>query len=146
MRKKDFVSITIDCVRGFKKSKVLGECLTILSRYRVDVEHITTSIDAFSLITEKGMVEKRLYEMLSDIQSLECVRRVNYDDDIALMAVVGRNMASKPGVSGKIFAVFGEEKINIKVIVQGSQELAIIVGVSNKELNRSIKAVYDKFA
>ena len=144
--KKDFVSITVDCMRGFKKSKVLSECLNILARYRVDVEHITTSIDTFSLITEKSQVEKRLYEMLSDIQSLECVRKVDFDDDIALMAVVGRNMVFKPGVSGRIFAVFGEANINIKVIVQGSQELAIIVGVSNKDLNKSIKAVYDKFA
>ena len=53
-------------------------------------------------------------------------------------------MVLKPGVSGRIFAVFGEAMINIKVIVQDSQELAIIVGVSNKDLTRSIKAIYDK--
>ncbi|MBO7368716.1 MAG: aspartate kinase [Clostridia bacterium] len=144
--KKDFVSITVDCMRGYKKLQVLNETLAVLRKFRVDVEHITTSIDTFSLITEKSQVDKRLYEMISDIQSLECVRKVSFDDDIALMAVVGRNMVLKPGVSGKIFAVFGEENINIKVIVQGSQELAIIVGVSNKDLNRSIKAVYKKFA
>ena len=144
--KKDFVSITVDCMRGYKKLQVLNETLSVLRKFRVDVEHITTSIDTFSLITEKSQVDKRLYEMISDIQSLECVRKVSFDDDIALMAVVGRNMVLKPGVSGKIFAVFGEENINIKVIVQGSQELAIIVGVSNKDLNRSIKAVYKKFA
>ena len=72
------------------------------------------------------------------------MQKVSVDDDIALVAVVGRNMVLKPGVSGKIFAVFGEAMINIKVIVQDSQELAIIVGVSNKDLNKSIKAVYDK--
>ena len=142
--KKDFVSITVDCMRGFKKGDVLNKCLEILFKYRVDVEHITTSIDTFSLITEKSQVDKRIYEMLGDIKALECVRKVAFDDDIALMAVVGRNMAYKPGVSGKIFAIFGEANINIKVIVQGSQELAIIVGVSNKDLNRSIKAVYDE--
>ena len=142
--KKDFVSITVDCVRGFKKIEALEKCIKVLNDYRVDVEHITTSIDSFSLITEKSQVDKRLYELISDLRSLDCVRKVDVDDDIALMAVVGRNMVFKPGVSGRIFAVFGEANINIKVIVQGSQELAIIVGVSNKDLAKSIRAVYEK--
>ena len=142
--KKDFVSITIDLVRGYKKTEVLDKCLDILNKYRVDIEHITASIDSFSFITEKAQVNKRLYELLSDFKALDCAQKVSVDDDIALVAVVGRNMVLKPGVSGKIFAVFGDAGINIKVIVQDSQELAIIVGVSNKDLTKSIKAVYDK--
>lgn len=142
--KKDFVSITIDLVRGYKKTEVLDKCLDILNKYRVDIEHITASIDSFSFITEKAQVNKRLYELLSDFKALDCAQKVSVDDDIALVAVVGRNMVLKPGVSGKIFAVFGDAGINIKVIVQDSQELAIIVGVSNKDLTKSIKAIYDK--
>lgn len=142
--KKDFVSITVDLVRGFNKTFVMQKCLEVLDKYRVDIEHITASIDSFSFITEKSQVNKRLYELVSDLKAIESIRKVSVDDDIALVAVVGRNMVLKPGVSGRIFAVFGEAMINIKVIVQDSQELAIIVGVSNKDLTRSIKAIYDK--
>lgn len=142
--KNDFVSVTVDLVRGFKKTEGLDKCLKVLAKYRVDVEHVTASIDSLSFITEKGQVNKRIYELLADLKTLDCAQRVSLDDDIALVAVVGRNMVLKPGVSGRIFAVFGEAKINIKVIVQDSQELAIIVGVSNKDLEKSIRAVYDK--
>ncbi len=144
--KKDFVSITIECAKGYKKSDMLKECLKVLNNYRLDIEHITTSINSISLIMEKSLLGKNLYELAGSFNKLESVRKVDLDEDIALVAVVGRNMALKPGVSGRIFAVFGEANINIKVIVQGSQELSILVGVSNKDLNKSIEAVYNKFS
>jgi aspartate kinase len=65
------------------------------------------------------------------------------ENDIALVAVVGRNMATKPGMSAKLFSIFGDNKINIKVIAQASQELSIIVGVENKDFEKAIKAIYD---
>ncbi len=144
--KKDFVSITVECAKGYKKSDMLKECIKVLNNYRLDIEHITTSINSISLIMEKSHLGKNLYELAGSFNKLESVRKVDIDEDIALVAVVGRNMALKPGVSGRIFAVFGEANINIKVIVQGSQELSILVGVSNKDLNKSIEAVYNKFA
>ena len=46
----------------------------------------------------------------SDIQD------VSIDNDIALIAVVGRNMVYKPGISGRIFGIVGNNNINIKMI------------------------------
>ena len=60
-----------------------------------------------------------------------------------MIAVVGRNMVDKPGISGKIFGIVGNNNINIKMIAQGSQELTIIVGVSNKDFENTIKALYN---
>ena len=52
-------------------------------------------------------------------------------------------MATKPGISAKIFAIFGQNDINIKVIAQASQELSIIVGVSNHQFEKATRAMYD---
>ena len=56
------------------------------------------------------------------------------------------NMAKKSGVSGKILSVFGEEKINIKLIDQGREEINIIVGISNADYDKSLKALYTRFS
>ncbi|MCQ2379051.1 MAG: hypothetical protein MJ016_07605, partial [Victivallaceae bacterium] len=50
-------------------------------------------------------------------------------DDPELVAAVGRKMAYRVGVSGKIFAKLGENGVNIRMITQGPEELTIIVGV-----------------
>jgi aspartate kinase len=81
---------------------------------------------------------------MNEIRSREEVEKVVLDEDMALLAVVGRNMVLRPGISGKIFAVFGEAKINIKAIAQDTQELSIIVGVSNDDFVPAIQAIYNR--
>ena len=52
-------------------------------------------------------------------------------------------MALKPGMSAKLFSIFGKNDINIKVIAQASQELSIIVGVENSQFEKAINAIYE---
>ena len=86
---------------------------------------------------------KKLYEVIAELKKLEDVQDVLIDNDIALVAIVGRNMATKVGMSAKLFSILGKNNINIKVIAQASQELSIIVGVQNSQFENAIKAIYD---
>ena len=63
----------------------------------------------------------------------------------AIVAAVGRKMAYRPGVSGKIFAKLGETGVNIRMITQGPEELNIIVGVEEKDFEQAIRVLYDSF-
>ena len=65
--------------------------------------------------------------------------------NIAVVAAVGRKMAFRPGISGKIFAALGESGINIRMINQGPDELNIIFGVDNKDFESAIKVLYNSF-
>ena len=66
-------------------------------------------------------------------------------DQIAVVAAVGRKMAFRPGISGKIFATLGEAGVNIRMINQGPDELNIIFGVDNKDFKTAIHVLYDSF-
>ena len=46
-----------------------------------------------------------------------------------MLAVVGRGMKSKIGISGQIFRELGRKGINIRTISQGADELSILIGV-----------------
>ena len=71
---------------------------------------------------------------------------IQVNDGIALVAAVGRKMTYRPGISGKIFRALGEEKINIRTIAQGADELSIIVGVENKNFEAAVRVLYESFA
>ena len=141
--KKGFLSITIIMKQKKQKIEVIRKVLDVLAKYNVNVEHMPSSIDSFSLIIDSKEVNKRLYELIAEIKSIDEITDVIVENDIALVAVVGRNMATKPGISAKIFSIFGTNKINIKVIAQASQELSIIVGVENAQFENAIKAIYE---
>ena len=40
----------------------MREVLDVLNKYKVNVEHIPSSIDTFSLIIESAAIAKKLYE------------------------------------------------------------------------------------
>lgn len=141
--KKDYVSITILKKQKTPKLTVIKQVLDVLVKYNVNVEHMPSSIDSFSLIVSSNDISKRLYEVVAEIKALSEVTDVIVEQGIALVAVVGRNMALKPGMSAKLFSIFGKNDINIKVIAQASQELSIIVGVENSQFERAIKAIYE---
>ncbi len=140
--KKNFTAFTVFKSMSANKLTVIRDTLNALDKFNVSVEHIPTSIDSFSVIVESKVVEKSIYDILLEIKKVKGVISVDVDKDIALVAVVGRNMALKPGISGKIFSLFGENGINIKTINQGAQEINIIVGVSNKDFEFAIKTIY----
>ena len=60
--------------------------------------------------------------------------KIHIDDNIAKVSIVGAGMIDRPGVAATMFDTLANLNINIKMIAQGSQELTIIVGVSNKDL------------
>ena len=141
--KKNYESITIIKRQKSEKLKVIREVLDVFAKYNINVEHIPSSIDTFSLIIESKQLSKKLYEVIAEIKKLNDVQDVIVDNDVALIAIVGRNMATRPGMSAKLFSIFGDNSINIKVIAQASQELSIIVGVENNQFEKAIKAIYE---
>ena len=54
-------------------------------------------------------------------------------------------MKNQPGMSGRLLSEFGSNEINIKVINQSSDELSIVVGVENRDFEKAIRCIYDKF-
>ena len=141
--KKNYLSITVGKERHVDKLKVMSSVLSILEKYNVVIEHLPTSIDSFSMIVERSSVDECIYEIIREIKGVTGVIDVSIDDDIALVAVVGRNMVTKPGISGKIFGIVGMANINIKMITQGAKELTIIMGVANKDFEKTISQIYN---
>jgi aspartate kinase len=144
--KKGFIALTFIKKKSADKLQAILSVLNVFARYNVPIEHIPTSIDSFSVVIEKSKIEERFYDIIADLKKLDDVSSMSEDDDIALLAVVGRNMVKKTGTSGRILSVFGQEKINIKLIDQGREEINIIIGISNADFTKSVAALYNNFS
>ena len=86
-----------------------------------------------------------MYKVLSEIQRDANPDTLDVHENIAVIAAVGRRMAFRPGISGKVFAALGEAGINIRMINQGPDELNIIFGVDNKDFAEAIRVLYNSF-
>ena len=87
-----------------------------------------------------------LYSLLGELERSIKPDHIKTESDLAVVAAVGRRMAFRPGISGKIFAALGENGVNIRMITQGPEELNIIVGVEEKDFEQAIRVLYNSFA
>ncbi len=144
--KKHFSLITISKSKLSEQGGYIRKTLEIAEKYGIIPEHIPSSIDSFSLLVSTPKLEHHLHELITEITeklSPDSVKVVNH---ISLVAVVGRNMASQPGTSGKLFGALGKNNINIRMIEQGADEINIIVGVDSKDFEKTITVLYNSFA
>ena len=144
--KKDFSIITMFKRGMTNQVGVLKSVLTVLERHNISVDFVPNGIDNVSLVMPTETIMPHLYTVLAEIQRDVKPERLEVIDHIAIVAAVGHRMASRPGISGQIFAALGKAGINIRMICQGPDELNIIFGVDNKNFAQAIQVLYDSFA
>ena len=143
--RRNFTIITVQ-KRDMNANATLCQALEIMDRYHAPVEHITLGLDSFALVSGSAAMGDALYDVLADIRKTCRPDNVRVQDEIALVAAVGRKMSSRPGISGRLFKALGDAGVNIRTIAQGADELAITVGVENKDFETAIRVLYDGFA
>ena len=144
--KKDF-SIVHLSKRGLSNEVgLLRRILTIYERHNVSVVYVPNGIDNVSIVVETVDLDRCRYTLLAEVQQEIKPDTLTVFDEIAVVAAVGRQMANRPGISGKIFAALGKSDINIRFITQSPDELNIIFGVENKNFNKAIQVLYNSFA
>ena len=143
--KKDFTIISLSKRGMSNQVGVLHKVLTVLVRHNISVDYVPNGIDNVSVVVPTEAVASILYTILGEIQQEVEPDSLDVHDQIAVVAAVGRKMAYRPGISGKIFAALGEAGINIRMINQGPDELNIIFGVDNRDFAEAIQVLYNSF-
>ncbi len=73
------------------------------------------------------------------------VNPIRAERDLAIIAVVGENMRSHTGVSGKMFAALGHNGINVRAIAQGSSEMNISAVIASADVKKAINVLHEAF-
>ncbi len=119
--------------------------LKALCDLNISFEHLPSGIDTMSIVVNTSFIEGRESEVINKISYAVEPDVIYIDKGISLVAIVGRGMKNVHGTASRIFKAIASEKINIKMIDQGSSELNIIIGVDEGDFEKSICAIYKEF-
>ncbi len=143
--KKDFTILSMSKRGMSNEVGTLRKVLSVLERHNISVDYVPNGIDNVSVVMPTDAISPCLFSVMAEIQKEAKPDSLQVHDQIAVVAAVGRHMAFRPGISGKVFAALGEAGINIRMINQGPDELNIILGVDNKDFADAIRVLYNSF-
>ena len=64
---------------------------------------------------------------------------------LAIIAIVGDNMKSHQGISGKMFSTLGNNNVNIRAIAQGASEKNISAVITAKDIKKALNSLHESF-
>jgi aspartokinase/homoserine dehydrogenase 1 len=73
------------------------------------------------------------------------VEPLRVEKGLAIVALVGDNMKSHPGISGKMFGAIGRNGVNVRAIAQGSSERNISAVIAAADVKKAINVLHEDF-
>jgi aspartate kinase len=136
------------CLEKSLMNKEVGftyRTLAMFERRGVSVEHCPSSIDGLNVIADAKAFSEQADAIMEEIQQVLKPDRMELVPDLALIAVVGEDMANSIGIAAKVFNALRDAGVNVRVINQGASELNIIVGVTPGDYEPAVRALYSAF-
>jgi aspartokinase/homoserine dehydrogenase 1 len=116
--------------------------LSVVMISQASSEHsICFAIPEAQAVLAKATVEKAFFAELHHQQ----IQTVDVTPGCAVLAAVGDNMVSHPGVAAKFFSALGRAGVNVRAIAQGSSERNISAVIDGAEARKALRAVHSGF-
>jgi bifunctional aspartokinase / homoserine dehydrogenase 1 len=132
-------------IPGFSKrlfEALSNEKINVILITQSSSEHsICVAVDASSAGKAKQAVDTAFANEIM----LEKVEPLFIESDHSIVALVGENMKSHPGISGRMFSAMGRNGVNIRAIAQGSSEKNISAVISTKDVRKAINVLHEEF-
>ena len=140
-----FSSITIEKAMMNTELGLGRRVLQVLEENKISFEHFPSGIDTMTVIVStKALAEKRA-DVLAGICKKVNPENIFVEENMALIAVVGRGMVKAKGTAARIFTSLANANVNIRMIDQGSSEFNIIIGVDANDYTIALNAIYNEF-
>ncbi|KFE42792.1 aspartate kinase [Staphylococcus agnetis] len=141
---KGFTSINIKKYLMNRQVGFTVKILNILAENNISFDHMPSGIDNISIIMRTNQIKGKEQQILEAIRR-ECeIDELNIEQDLAILMVVGEGMSATVGTANKITTALADANINLRMINQGSSEISMMFGISNKDAESAVKACYDK--
>ena len=132
-------------IPGFSKrlfEALSNEKINVILITQSSSEHsICVAVDAISASKAKQAVD---YAFANEI-ALEKVEPLKIEIEHSIVALVGENMKSHPGISGRMFSAMGRNGVNIRAIAQGSSEKNISAVIATNDVRKAINVLHEEF-
>ncbi|PHR85919.1 MAG: bifunctional aspartate kinase/homoserine dehydrogenase I [Leeuwenhoekiella sp.] len=77
--------------------------------------------------------------------SLNKIDPLSLEIGLSIIALVGDQMKSHQGISGKMFSTLGKNNVNIRAIAQGASEKNISAVIAQKDVKKALNSLHERF-
>lgn len=132
-------------IPGFSK-----RLFEVLAMHHINVILITQSSSEYAICVAINEADAYLaQESIDAFFAFEIengkVNPVIVEKELSILAVVGEQMKSHPGISGKMFGGLGRNGINVRAIAQGSSEKNISAVIAASDVKKAINVLHEDF-
>jgi aspartate kinase len=120
---------------------------SLLSKKNINVDIILQSIGRdgtkdISFTVPRRSKDEAVKELNAHLERLSA-EKVECDEHVAKLSLVGAGMASNPGVASKMFEALFDAGINIKMISTSEIKISVLINEDDEE--DAMRAVHDAF-
>jgi aspartokinase/homoserine dehydrogenase 1 len=121
-----------------------------LAQNKVNIILITQASSEHSICIGIDAKDAELAKTVIDTEfeneiSLNKIDPLIVETDLSIIALVGDNMKSHQGISGKMFSSLGKNNINIRAIAQGASEKNISAVIAEKDVKKALNTLHEQF-
>ena len=132
-------------IPGF--SKRLFEALSL---HQINIILITQASSELSICIavtedETQLARKAINETFAYEIQLKRVKPVEIEKNLSIIALVGDNMKSHQGLSGKMFSALGKNNVNVRAIAQGASEKNISAVIAKNDAKKALNTLHERF-
>ncbi|MBJ7880383.1 bifunctional aspartate kinase/homoserine dehydrogenase I [Gelidibacter salicanalis] len=121
-----------------------------LAQEKINVIFITQASSEHSICFGIDESDSKLAAMSINLTfeneiALKKIDAIIVEKDLSIVALVGDNMKSHQGISGRMFSALGKNNINIRAIAQGASEKNISTVIAQKDVKKALNTIHERF-
>ncbi|MCZ2459315.1 MAG: bifunctional aspartate kinase/homoserine dehydrogenase I [Chitinophagales bacterium] len=132
-------------IPGFSKrlfEALSNEKINVILITQSSSEHsICVGIETAAVARAKQAVDDAFVNEIA----LHKVDPLKVESGLSIIALVGEQMKSHSGISGRMFGALGKNGVNVRAISQGSSEKNISAVISTKDVGKAINVLHEEF-
>ncbi|EGP85256.1 unnamed protein product [Zymoseptoria tritici ST99CH_3D7] len=150
--KRGITVLNVHSKRRTRSHGFLMSIFQILDRHHLSVDlisssevHVSMALHSeISMLSGNGEEELKIESaaLRGAVDDLSVWGDVDLVPGMAIISLVGRQLRTMVGVSGRFFSTLGEHGINIEMISQGASEINISCVIEEKNADRALNVVH----
>jgi|WetSurMetagenome_2_1015567.scaffolds.fasta_scaffold23354_2 aspartate kinase len=125
------------------KTGMITTVADALSAQNINIFSIVSSQTCINLLIETKDADKS-YKILKDYKG-NIIERIDFQKDIALIAVVGEGVLKRKGIFGRVLKAVSDNRINIEMASAGASEVAVYLIIASDDVQHAVKAIHKEF-
>ena len=125
------------------KPGLLAGVSSLLAGAGINIHSVLTSQTCINLLLDPADARGALRRVRAAANGV--IRKVELEERLALIGVVGERIMEKEGIYARIFTAVAREKINVEMAAAGASSVACYFLVRSPDLDRAVRAIHDEF-